>query len=675
MKKLNFFTGFFLIALFVSMQISAADQNTDQGVYKLGEIVVSAQGTGVEKIGTVRVVTAEEIEMSGAETLDEAIRILPGIMVRTGGQGVPRPDLRGMKPRHVTLLIDGIPFNSPGDGQFDPSLISTENIAMIKVSYGNDSVLYGPGGLGGVINVITKKGTDKTKFDIEGRYAEKDIKLGRASVSGGNSILNYFLSASKYVSDGYRLSDDFIPTDYEDGGTRNNSDKKLTNVFGNLGFNPNDRSQAGFIFNYIKGDQGIPPITLDNSDPFGKNPKYERVDDKKGLGLSLSGSHAVDDSLSFRGWVYVNNYDEYKNRYDDNTYTTQTKKNSYHVKEATKIKGANLQTRYFFNDYGNIAISVGTKEESFDSEGWELVSATSGGGGGGGGGGGSSSSVVQSSLDGSHDISTHTVAAEYDVEPIKNMGFVAGYGYSWFEKENGLDDSAGDYLIGMDYNFSENSRIKASVADKIRFPSVTQLYGVDEGNPNLDTEKSTNYELGYEHSLSNIKTAFSITGFRRDVKNYISKDTDGVNQNNEKYKFQGVEVTARNQSVENLDLRLAYTYMDAKDKSTGTLVDQVQYNPEHKLAIEGTYYFPFDISAYASIERIENQYYYNSDNTLKGKLPDYTIVNLKIEKTVSDTGLKLYIGANNLFDENYFESYALPREGRSVFCGLRYSIK
>ncbi len=661
MKKLNFLIGFFLIAGFASLQATASEENNELEVYNLGEIVVSAEGKGVEAIGTVREVTSEEIELSGAQTLDDALRLLPGIMVRTGGQGVPRPDLRGMKPRHVTLLIDGIPFNSAGDGQFDPSLISTENIAKIKVSYGNDSVLYGPGGLGGVINVITKKGTEKTKFGLEGRYMDRSDKLLRTNLSGGNSRINYFLSASGYDSNGYKLSDDFTPTDYEDGYERENSDRELGNVMGNIGFTPNEKSQIGLIINYITGEQGIPPITLDRDDPFGKNPKYERIDDQEGLSFNLSGSYDFDGPFSMRGWIFHNNYEELKNGYDaDSNYTTQEAGGSYSFEETTKIKGANLQTKYISDNYGRLALSLGTKTESFDYVGWEKRNNGS-----------------NNEYDESHEIKTHTIAAEYEIEPFENAGFVAGYGYSWFKKENGKDDSTGNYLIGLNYTLSKNSRIKASVADKVRFPSVDQLYG-SEGNEDLTYEKSMNYEIGFEHNMSSIKTAFSITGFRRDVENYIAKveiDDEDINMNHEEYLFQGVEVTATNHSVENLDLSLAYTYMDTEDKSAGSLVDEVQYNPQHKLALTGNYNFSYGISAYASIERIENQYYYNSNNTLKGKLPDYTLVNFKIEKEVPNSGLKLYIGANNLFDENYFESYALPREGRIVFAGFKFSTR
>ena len=654
MKKLNYLTGFFLLAGLISLQATAAEENNEQGVYDLGEIIVSTEATGVEAIGTVREVTAEEIEMSGAETLDEALRLLPGISMKVGGQGVPRPDLRGMKPRHVTLLINGIPFNSAGDGQFDPRLITTENIAKIKVSYGNDSVLYGPGGLGGVINVITKNGTGKMAFDVEGKYADRDQTTLKAILSGGNSKVNYFVSANDYSSDGYTLSDDFVPTSdrdgvLEDGGIRNNSDEELRSFFGSISVSPNDISEFGLTANYIEGEYGIPASTITRRiDPvFGKNfNRYERVEDREGLSLSLSGKYDVPGPLNLRGWVYINDLEESRNQYSRSDFSPGNS-----TLEKTTIKGANLQSQYVTQEYGTVSLSIATKEESFESTGLD------------------------------RDIKTHSVSVEYEVSPVEKMGLVAGYGYSWFKKE-GNSDSTGSYLIGLNYNFTEDTSIRASAADKVRFPSVTQLYDFnDAGNPDLTYEKSMNYELGFEHNISSIKTAFSITGFRRDVENYIAKievdngeETIDLNMNHDEYMFQGIEITASNRSIDNLYVGLGYTYMDTEDKSPGSLVDDLQYNPKHKFTLAGQYNFAYDISAYASIERVESQYYYNSDNTAKGELPDFTIVNLKVEKKLFSKALKIYAGANNIFDENYFESFALPREGRSIYGGIKYSF-
>jgi outer membrane cobalamin receptor len=105
----------------------------------------------IEEVGTTRRITRADIEVRNARTLDEALRLLPGVYVRTGCDGTPRIDLRGFRSRHVLLLVNGVPVNSTADGQFDPARISTATIREIKVSYGSSSVLYGDNAMAGVV--------------------------------------------------------------------------------------------------------------------------------------------------------------------------------------------------------------------------------------------------------------------------------------------------------------------------------------------------------------------------------------------------------------------------------------------------------------------------------------------------------------------------------------------
>lgn len=97
-----------------------ADDTPDQTPeYDLGEVVVTApEERGVESVGTLHEVTAQQIELRHATTLDRALELLPGLDVRRGAQGIPRVNIRGMRSRHVVLLLNGIPFNSTFDGQF-----------------------------------------------------------------------------------------------------------------------------------------------------------------------------------------------------------------------------------------------------------------------------------------------------------------------------------------------------------------------------------------------------------------------------------------------------------------------------------------------------------------------------------------------------------------------------
>ena len=150
----------FALSGLVSLLLPAAAlaQAADSTAYPLAEIVVSATDPVSEATATVRVVTASEIKALGARTLDEALTMVPGLYVRTGADGVPRVDVRGFRTRQVTLLLNGIPLNSTDDGQFDPSLLPVEEIAEIKMTSGTGSVLYGQGGLGAIINIITRSG-------------------------------------------------------------------------------------------------------------------------------------------------------------------------------------------------------------------------------------------------------------------------------------------------------------------------------------------------------------------------------------------------------------------------------------------------------------------------------------------------------------------------------------
>ena len=150
----------------------------------------------VEQITTVDEVTAAQIERSGASTLDEAVRLVPGVAIVNGGDGVPRINIRGFRTRNITLLIDGVPQNGTYDGQFDPRAIPVDNIARIKITRGASSVLYGPGGNAAVIDIITKSAGPGLHATTEASVGFGKDKEGRVTASYGSSTVKSFASAS-----------------------------------------------------------------------------------------------------------------------------------------------------------------------------------------------------------------------------------------------------------------------------------------------------------------------------------------------------------------------------------------------------------------------------------------------------------------------------------------------
>jgi outer membrane cobalamin receptor len=71
---------------------------------------------------------------------------------------------------------------------------------------------------------------------------------------------------------------------------------------------------------------------------------------------------------------------------------------------------------------------------------------------------------------------------------------------------------------------------------------------------------------------------------------------------------------------------------------------------------------------------VANQYTYNDDATEKKRMDDFTVVDLKISQSFLDKALSVYAGVNNLFDEDYEESYGFPRPGRTLYCGIDYAF-
>ena len=649
-----------MVIFFIALQTEAADVGAGKEMYTLGEVVVSAKKAGVESVGTTREITAEDIQSRGAETLDEAIRLLPGVSVRVGAQGIPRVDIRGMRSRHVILLLDGVPFNSTFDGQFDPSIITVENIERIKLSYGSHSVLYGSGALGGVINIITKKGRTGLEGTASAEIGEEDSKTGRFTFSGGQNTVDFFLSGNFHETDGFNLSDDFNPTSEEDGDLRENSDRKRNTVFANIGYSPMEDLQIGLVLNYMDGEYGIPPSSINNNaDPFANKPKYERVDDMEGLTGNLSGSYDIPGPFEVRGWIYMNEQDEVKNQYDDRTYTTQQDlsiNGLYHEENKVTISGGNIQTVYDLPVSGNLSFGLGTKRESYKTKGKRVERRNR--------------PFVP--FDDTYKLQTHSAAIEYEGVPFGQIGLVLGYGHHWFEQEDGRDEDKGDFIAGAYYDLFQNTKIRGSVAKKVRFPSIRNLYEKGSENPDLTAEESMNYEVGIDHQLP-CDTTISLTGFRLDVEDYIEKDANNIFQNNEEYRFQGFEFSLDTRFIKNLTLRTGYTFMDSKDRSSGTQKDELQYRPRHTLTAEAKYLFGYGISAYMSMEHAKGLYYYSKNAPLiKGKLGDITLVNLKLEKEAVAGRLSIYLGADNLFDNDYEESYGFPQPGMMIYGGVKF---
>jgi vitamin B12 transporter len=497
------------VAVLASPPALASAQTTPTSVPTFSVSVTEATEL-VEAVGTTRRIGRAEIEARSARTLDEALRLMPGIYVRTGGDGTPRIDVRGFRARHVLLLVNGVPANSTADGQFDPARLSTDAIREIKVSYGSSSVLYGDNALAAVIEITTIDSTPETRMSVSAGTPDQQGAGGRFARTIGNWSLT--ATATRFDTAGFRLADSFAPTALEDGGRRQNGDRDRGDLRGAVGYRSSPRLSLSSEWSFGAGSYGVPGSVVDDpADIFAQAPRFERVEGYRLGSGQVSVAAAPSPRVSLRAWAFRNRQTEDRSRYDDDSYSSMDDplaQGTFESRERTVVTGASALARLDLQRLGWLRLAANQRRESFDSSGVirDVPSAGgSGGGGGGGGRGGGSGSqpatfaVRPFSIDQHVDVSS--LGAEWQAHPATRLGTVVGAAVN-VQHRPGVDAKAEPaWIAGVSYDATDAMRLHASATRKVRVPSIDQLFNTSSGNPDLRAEHAYGVDAGASYRL------------------------------------------------------------------------------------------------------------------------------------------------------------------------------
>ena len=156
----------------------------------------------------VTVVTGEELRAQQVRHAAEALRSLPGVSVNRGGGvgNLTQVRIRGAEGNQTLVLIDGIEANNTADGEFDFSNLSAEDIERIEVIRGPMSGLYGSNAVGGVINIITRRGQGPFTASLRtegGSFGTRDVAV---RASGGSDKAHISLAYHWRDSNGFNIS-------------------------------------------------------------------------------------------------------------------------------------------------------------------------------------------------------------------------------------------------------------------------------------------------------------------------------------------------------------------------------------------------------------------------------------------------------------------------------------
>ncbi|MBF0288360.1 MAG: TonB-dependent receptor [SAR324 cluster bacterium] len=203
----------------------------------------------------LRVITQEEIETRQESNVIELLRSEAGIhVVRTGSlQQNSSVFIQGADPEHTLILVDGIDASDPSgpSGSFPFEFLTVDNIERIEIIKGPQSTLYGSKAIGGVINIITKKGKGASKNTIKLAAGTQDTYRFLHGLHGSTEKFSYSYTFSHQQAAGWgnaRVRGNDDRGKYKNPESDGYESQTLT---GNFSYAPSEELEAELLIRVI----------------------------------------------------------------------------------------------------------------------------------------------------------------------------------------------------------------------------------------------------------------------------------------------------------------------------------------------------------------------------------------------------------------------------------------
>ncbi len=229
------------------------------------EIFIEVEGerdTFSETSSPEYVIDAEEIQKQSPNSLAEVLRNLPGFAINDFGFGADIHTgtyYRGNSINQSVFLLNGRPINTNINtyhGATDLNSIPVESIERVELSSGTSSTLYGSEAFGGVINVITKQGSEIPRLNGLAEYGSYDQDNYRINYGGSAGNLKYNFGFEQYdAENNYR-----VPKGAANRGPDGrlfNGDTATSNYFGSLTLDVDPRNTLSLDAYKISSRRGL----------------------------------------------------------------------------------------------------------------------------------------------------------------------------------------------------------------------------------------------------------------------------------------------------------------------------------------------------------------------------------------------------------------------------------
>ncbi len=604
-------------------------------VQDLGEVSVTAEGWSPSALapgGSVVVVTAEQIEESGAANAAEALESVPGFhSLDYGNAGSVRtPSLRGASSGQVLVIVDGTRLNDARQGNVDLAQIPAESIERIEVLKGGASSLYGADAVGGVIVITTKRGgnprlavTAENKVfpaalgeDFEYLYAAQrvgavlDTRIGAAGLS---------------VSASLERSGDSFPAARDGGSVLVRENSGYFGGSGSLGLEA--PALGGILSAGLSGryaDFGVPGMASSPSPNAEQRNRDFRGTAAWSNDALLDGRLSLDAS-AFGVWSRLE-YEDPDEPSDD--------------RHDTLSAGVDLRFRVLAGDRLEIPAGMELRYDGAES---------------------TKVGDPRRYHAGAYAAPVLAVGRGLKVSPSVR--------FDWYD-----DYPAGlTYSLGASFALSEAVALKATAGRSYRAPAFNDLYWPADpwtaGNPGLLPEVSWYGEFGLESKRSRLETAFDVYArYTDDLIQWGDPDGDFVwrPENLAAAVFFGADAEASFKDGP-LSVSASYALLLSYDLSFGkTLADDVRVpnKPVHTVKLEPALQTgPVRMTARGSWR---SERYQSPTVTLDPVL----LLGARMEWEAS-RNLAVYLDGENLLNKAYSEMDGYPMPGITLKAGVR----
>jgi len=598
-----------------------------QEVKRLEPVVVTATKveTPQERLGTsVTVITEEELRTYNYTRIEDALRTVPGVEIqRSGSLGKTTSiRIRGTGSSQLQVLVDGMRVKSPTLGSLDLSELSLDAIERIEVVRGPQSTLHGADAIGGVVNIITKKGQGPPHGSVFVGGGSYETFREQADLGGAFRGFNARLSASRYDS----------------GGQFDNDDSDQTSFAGRLGYDFPWKGDLSLSGRYAKANTDLPIHTTSPRTVFDPNSQQQTETWLYNLTYKQPLFRWWDTSLRYGQWWNNAGFQDPEPPAGDAPGTV--------TQINTRRREFELLNSFHLGRWDTFTLGAEHRNERGRNRGAFR-----------------------------EEINTISLFGQNEIRLFDRI-FLAG-GLRW-EDNDVFGDEVTPRMSAAVVIKETGTKIRGGWGKGFRAPSINDLFFPGFGNPQLGPERSESYEFGADQKVWQNRVRFGATYFHNEFRDLIQFVFNPVTFtflpfNVAGARSQGIEAYAEIEPLDWLLLYANYTLTDTRDTTTGR---DLRRFARHRWNSGVTLALLRGLSLFAQAHVVSSQ----EESATAGRNPGYH--RLDVGGTYQLVGrvgalerIEFTARVENLTDEVYEEAQGFRALGWNALVGLRAAFR